>query len=100
MNLVFQGDVLLHSFIFPDSRAQFLELLGQCGLLSEMNVGIGIGWTTTDIDFWSYASGLERKVVEDDMNLRAKEREELEVNMDKSTEVRAVPRGNEDNDMD
>ncbi|KIM85209.1 hypothetical protein PILCRDRAFT_817208 [Piloderma croceum F 1598] len=96
------GDVLLHSFIFPDSRAQFLELLGQCGLLPEMNVGIGIGWTTTDIDFWSYASGLERKVVEDDMNLKAKEREEeeLKVNVDKSTEVRAVPQGSGDNDVD
>jgi hypothetical protein len=71
-------------------------------LLPEMNVGIGIGWTTTNIDFWSYASGLEQKVVEDDMNLEAKEREEeeLKVNVDKSTEIHGVPRGSGDNDVD
>jgi len=66
-----------------------------------MNIGLGIGWTTTDIDFWSYASGLERKVVEDDAKLEAREREEEEkAKMDKRVEVRVDVRGSGDNDVD
>lgn len=72
---LFQGDAILRSFIYPDSRAQFLELLGFTGLLPEMNVGLGIGWSTTDIDFWSYASGLDKRVEEDDAELERKEKE-------------------------
>jgi hypothetical protein len=71
-----QGDALLRSFIFPDSRAQFLELLGRSGLLPEMNIGLGIGWSATEIDFWSYATGLDRRVEEDDAKLGAWEKEE------------------------
>jgi len=64
------GDSLLRSFIYPDSRAQFLELLGHSGLLPEMNVALGIGWSSTEIDFWSYVSGLDLKVEEDDVAVR------------------------------
>ncbi|KAF8168093.1 hypothetical protein B0H34DRAFT_45161 [Crassisporium funariophilum] len=52
------GQNLLHLFVFPESRVQFLTLLGQAGLLPELNVGLGIGFGSTEIDFWSYASGL------------------------------------------
>lgn len=41
-----------------------------------MNIGLGIGWSTTDLDFWSYASGLDNKVEEDDATLERMEQEE------------------------
>ncbi|KAH9486929.1 Meiotically up-regulated gene 65 protein [Psilocybe cubensis] len=56
------GQELLHLFIFPESRVQFLKLLAQADLLSELNVGLGIGFGSTEIDFWSYASGLGESV--------------------------------------
>ena len=49
---------MLRLFVFPESRAQFLKLLGQAGMLPELNVELGIGFGSTEIDFWSYASGL------------------------------------------
>ncbi|PPQ80830.1 hypothetical protein CVT25_001955 [Psilocybe cyanescens] len=52
------GQQLLHLFIFPESRVQFLKLLAQAELLPELNVGLGIGFGSTEVDFWSYASGL------------------------------------------
>jgi hypothetical protein len=79
---VVKGDSILCSFIYPDSRAKFLELLGHSGLLPEMNIGLGIGRSTAEIDFWSYASGLDIKVEEDDMKVRElweKEKEKLAV---------------------
>ncbi|KDR84995.1 hypothetical protein GALMADRAFT_218079 [Galerina marginata CBS 339.88] len=51
------GQHLLHLFVFPESRVQFLRLLAQAGLLTELNVGLGVGFGSTEIDFWSYASG-------------------------------------------
>jgi hypothetical protein len=39
-----------------------------------MNVGLGIGRSTTDIDFWSYVSGLDKAVKEDDARLEERER--------------------------
>ncbi|KAJ3512431.1 hypothetical protein NLJ89_g3519 [Agrocybe chaxingu] len=52
------GQQILHLFVFPDSRAQLLKLLGQVGLLPEVNTGLGIGFGSTEVEFWSYASGL------------------------------------------
>jgi hypothetical protein len=52
-----QGDSLLHSFIYPDSRAHFLEILGRAKLLLELNVSLGIGWSASEVDFWSYERG-------------------------------------------
>ncbi|CAA7265796.1 unnamed protein product [Cyclocybe aegerita] len=52
------GQQILHLFVFPDSRAQFLKLLGHAGLLPEVNIGLGIGFGSTEVEFWSYASGL------------------------------------------
>lgn len=75
LNLPLQGDDLLHSFIYPDSRAKLLELLGHAGLLPELNVPLGIGWSAADVDFWSYASGLDKTVAQDDAALEAKEKE-------------------------
>jgi hypothetical protein len=51
-----QGNALLHSFIYPDSRAEFLELLGRAKLLPELNIRLGVGWSASEVDFWSYES--------------------------------------------
>jgi hypothetical protein len=80
-----QGDSLLRSFIYPDSRAKFLELLGHSGLLPEMNVALGIGWSSTEIDFWSYVSGLDMKVEEDDAAARERELKEKVTKADEHT---------------
>ncbi|KAF9481428.1 hypothetical protein BDN70DRAFT_803620 [Pholiota conissans] len=53
------GQQMLHLFVFPDSRAQLLKMLGQAGMLPELNTGLGLGFGATEIDFWSYASGLD-----------------------------------------
>jgi len=49
---------MLRLFIFPESRVQFLTLLAQASLLPEINVGLGMGVSSSDINFWSYASDL------------------------------------------
>lgn len=36
-------------------------MLGMAGLLPELNIGLGIGWGASEMDFWSYASGLANK---------------------------------------
>lgn len=41
-----------------------------------MNIGLGIGWSATDLDFWSYASGLDQKAEEDDAALERLSQEE------------------------
>jgi Integral peroxisomal membrane peroxin len=46
-----QGDALLSSFIYPDSRAELLNDLSLAGLLSELN----IGRAGRKVDFWSYS---------------------------------------------
>ena len=68
LNFVLQGQHILHLYVFPESRAQFLKLLGQAGLLPELNIGLGIGFGSTEIDFWSYASGLSDVLGEDMRN--------------------------------
>jgi len=52
------GQHMLQLFMFPESRAQFLKLLGQAGLLPELNIGLSIGFGSSEIEFWSYASDL------------------------------------------
>jgi len=48
------GDAILYSFIYPDSRAELLKELGLVGLLPELNAGLGLGWSASKTDFWSY----------------------------------------------
>lgn len=48
-----QGDSLLSSFIYPESRAELLNELGLAGLLCELNI-------RRKAEFWSYTSGLEQ----------------------------------------
>jgi hypothetical protein len=56
LNPIKKAQPILHLFIFPESRAQFLKLLGQAGLLLSLNLSLDSGMT--ELDFWSYASGL------------------------------------------
>jgi hypothetical protein len=53
-----QGDSLLSSFVYPDSRAELLNDLGLAGLLPELNIGLGTGWEASRVDFWSYTGEL------------------------------------------
>ncbi|KAF8078618.1 hypothetical protein FPV67DRAFT_1465844 [Lyophyllum atratum] len=52
------GSALLQSFVYPDSRAKFIMMLGLAGLLPELNVGLGMGLGASEMDFWSYVNGL------------------------------------------
>ncbi|KIK93744.1 hypothetical protein PAXRUDRAFT_83431, partial [Paxillus rubicundulus Ve08.2h10] len=48
------GDAVLQSFVFPDSRAQFIDLVKRAGLTGDA----GHALTTSGLDFWSYSTGL------------------------------------------
>ena len=50
-----QGSEILQTFVFPDSRAQFLEILDAAGLLGELKSGMGVADSVEVLDFWSYA---------------------------------------------
>ena len=41
-------------FVYPESRAKFLQLIGHVGLLPELRAGIGAMDSTQLLDFWSY----------------------------------------------
>lgn len=45
---------MLHLLVFPESRVQFIKLLGQAGILTELNASL----SASEVDFWSYAIGL------------------------------------------
>ncbi|KAH9937697.1 uncharacterized protein B0H18DRAFT_867377, partial [Fomitopsis serialis] len=49
------GSEILGTFVFPDSRAQFLEILDAANLLGEFKTGMGISDHAQAFDFWSYA---------------------------------------------
>ncbi|KZT65136.1 hypothetical protein DAEQUDRAFT_769080 [Daedalea quercina L-15889] len=49
------GSDILRTFVFPDSRAQFLEILDAANLLGELKAGMGIADHAQVLDFWSYA---------------------------------------------
>lgn len=56
------GRDLLHLFIYPDSRVQFVKLLGKVGLLADLGVSIGSDFSTSELEFWSYTSGLDEEL--------------------------------------
>jgi len=66
MTFLPQGGSILRSFIFPESRAQFITLLERAGLLQELNSQLGLPWSTSEVDFWSYINGV--KVVDEEAN--------------------------------
>jgi hypothetical protein len=54
-----QGEAILHSFVFPDSRAQFADLVRSAGLAKELENCLGRAFSAADVDFWSYADNLD-----------------------------------------
>ncbi|KAJ7293581.1 hypothetical protein C8J57DRAFT_1269399 [Mycena rebaudengoi] len=47
------GDAILNSFIFPESRANFIQLLERAGVITELNAEVGPS-PSKEIEFWSY----------------------------------------------
>ncbi|KAH8100722.1 hypothetical protein BXZ70DRAFT_1008210 [Cristinia sonorae] len=54
------GSDILQSFVYPDSRAQFVELLAQVGLLPELQTNPGSPGPLAMLEFWSYASSMDK----------------------------------------
>ena len=52
--LSLQGSDILDLFVYPESRAKFLSLLGRAGLLPELRSGLGASDSVQILDFWSY----------------------------------------------
>jgi hypothetical protein len=57
---------LLRSFVFPDSRAQFIDLVKRAGVAHELGRSLGDGFSSTEVDFWSYSKGLGKVLDKDD----------------------------------
>ncbi|KAG8219812.1 hypothetical protein J3R82DRAFT_785 [Butyriboletus roseoflavus] len=55
------GEAILHSFVFPDSRAQFVDLVRQAGLAHDLEICLGRAFSVVDVDFWSYADSLDKR---------------------------------------
>lgn len=60
------GDAVLRSFVFPDSRAQIIDLVKRAGLARELGRSVGEGFSSTEVDFWSYSKVLEKVLDKDD----------------------------------
>lgn len=57
--VIWQGDDILHGFIYPDSRAQLIAMLKQAELLDALKANEKIAESPSLIhDFWSYTKGL------------------------------------------
>ncbi|KAF8140262.1 hypothetical protein EV363DRAFT_1500514 [Boletus edulis] len=52
------GEAILRSFVFPDSRAQFVDLVRRSGLVKDLENCLGRAFSSADVDFWSYAQML------------------------------------------
>lgn len=75
------GQKLLRSFIYPDSRVQFLKLLALSGLLQDMDIPMGNTVDVmTEIDFWSYVNSFteETKIPDSPATLKPSVEQELE----------------------
>ena len=57
---VAQGEAILRSFVFPDSRAQFVDLVRQAGLAQDLEICLGRAFSAADVDFWSYTDNLDK----------------------------------------
>lgn len=60
------GHAVLRSFVYPDSRAQFLNLVKRAGLARELRQSLADGFSSTEVDFWSYSKDLGKELVEND----------------------------------
>ncbi|EIN13743.1 hypothetical protein PUNSTDRAFT_58480 [Punctularia strigosozonata HHB-11173 SS5] len=60
------GGEILRSFIYPESRVQFIRLLGDAGLLEELRSGGGLSDSRDMVEFWSYTTEVERRKTGDE----------------------------------
>lgn len=60
------GDAILRSFVYPDSRVQFLNLVKRAGLARELRQSLADGFSSTEVDFWSYSKDLGKELDEND----------------------------------
>ncbi|GJE86119.1 hypothetical protein PsYK624_021990 [Phanerochaete sordida] len=58
------GQDILQLFVYPDSRAQFIELITRAGLLADISGGLGGVSTMSMLDFWSSCQSLQNLVVD------------------------------------
>lgn len=50
---------MLGFFVYPESRARFLQMLKEAGLMAELREGLGIHSDGDALEFWSYGSKRE-----------------------------------------
>ncbi|KAG7450512.1 uncharacterized protein BT62DRAFT_518427 [Guyanagaster necrorhizus] len=55
--LAVYGDDIRNSFVYPDSRAQFMSMLRDAGMLESLFSNAGIQSAHSLVDFWSYEHG-------------------------------------------
>lgn len=71
------ADAILRTFVFPESRAQFLELLMRAALLDELAAVWHLSPATV-VDFWSYTGRLDKRI-----NSQALDTDEIPDNKDR-----------------
>ncbi|KZT02714.1 uncharacterized protein LAESUDRAFT_744906 [Laetiporus sulphureus 93-53] len=54
------GDIL-RAFVYPDSRARFLELVERAGMRGELEAALGVEDGVRAVDFWSYQHQIETR---------------------------------------
>ncbi|KAJ7169895.1 hypothetical protein C8R46DRAFT_1090464 [Mycena filopes] len=65
------GDAILHSFIYPESRARFLEMLERAGVLGELNSDLGAVQSSSEVEFWSYLNeGGDHRIIAEDSTVQ------------------------------
>ncbi|KAJ7103528.1 hypothetical protein B0H15DRAFT_812608, partial [Mycena belliarum] len=48
------SDAILQTFIYPESRARFLQMLERAGVAGELKAELGMGFSSSEVEFWSY----------------------------------------------
>ncbi|KAJ7900352.1 hypothetical protein B0H14DRAFT_2673333 [Mycena olivaceomarginata] len=67
------GDAILHSYIYPESRARFIQMLERVGVLAELNAELGAVSSSSEVEFWSYLNeGGEKRTLAEDSTVKRK----------------------------
>ncbi|KAJ6575119.1 hypothetical protein B0H19DRAFT_1127243 [Mycena capillaripes] len=64
------GDAILHSFIYPESRARFIQMLERVGVLGELSAELGAGQSSSEVEFWSYLNEGETRIIPEDSRVK------------------------------
>ncbi|KAJ7225509.1 hypothetical protein GGX14DRAFT_420857, partial [Mycena pura] len=64
-----RGEAILQSFIYPESRKRFIQMLESVGLLAELNAHSG-GVSPHDVEFWSYLDDGNNKAIPDESTMK------------------------------